>query len=664
MSSISIRPSSPPKSQQRGQIQPQSRPTFPLNEGATPLPRPYVERQNDNTDEIENHLKNLTLKQDDISYDKADELFKAGRPLPELHRPESSFKKKSEFFQYLSSSYHDLYIALRKKPEIMTEQDENGATILHHVGEIGARKDYNFSSHFSALLFDAPGVDFNIKDKHGNTPVHTAMFSCTDGTSKFFIPKFLSIAISRGFDCSKQNNDGFTILIIAALSENDHKMRYQDLSTILKILIDNKIPNLQKVLDASSRSGATAFYYSLRRKKLEEAEELLKAGTNPNLCGDNKNKDPFSQIDRRLAKYVAQKNELLKSLENSQKNKLFALPRDKATYESESNNYSSEIIKIEKKIEVIFNLKSLMCDKAATVYITPSGSPSSIEEPHKPESSFEKKSHFFTHLSQNYHDLKIALRKKPGIIIEQDETGSTILHHTARHIPGSYYRSFSFIHQLLIDAPGVDFNIKDKKGNTPVHEALFNCLDKNGKYVFPIFLSNAISRGFDCSIKNNDGLTILLIAALSNKRNRNCYKDFSKILTILIEKKIPDLQEVLDTFLCSDLTWKRLRKPFAKKKDDSWSVRAVRDFSLESEDDFTQIHKMCEAQLNKLKRQDADDNFVVSFKSKYQPGIFGGRAGRLLKTGGPFNEEIAISMARSQPYSATAKALKKMGIKF
>ncbi len=60
--------------------------------------------------------------------------------------------------------------------------------------------------------------------------------------------------------------------------------------------------------------------------------------------------------------------------------------------------------------------------------------------------------------------------------------------------------------------------------------------------------------------------------------------------------------------------------------------------------------------------QNSEDNetFTTEFKKYYEPGCFGGRVGRLLDSNKPFNQAVAEKLAKDNPYSATAIALKKL----
>jgi ankyrin repeat protein len=132
----------------------------------------------------------------------------------------------------------------------------------------------------------------------------------------------------------------------------------------------------------------------------------------------------------------------------------------------------------------------------------------------KEESSFENKSEFFRDLSYGVRDLYIALRTNPDIIKEQDENGQTILHHAAHIGLGLGSNSASLILELLFEAKGADFSIRDNNGDTPVHIAAKLCHDRSTcDFIFPNYISKASETGFDFSQLNNQGQAVLHIAA-------------------------------------------------------------------------------------------------------------------------------------------------------
>lgn len=221
----------------------------------------------------------------------------------DLSKSESEFSKKSEFFSHLMRNIGDLEIYLSKDPELINANDENQKTLLHHAATLGTRVIESTASEIQQFLFEAPGIDFNIKDLNGDTPVHLAALYCQDRVTRQLFPNFLRQAISRGFDCSIKGKKGYTILHLAALNSQDN----HTIPTTLAILFKNNIPNLQSLFNAQSDSGATALYYCISRNSLEDVEMLLKAGAAPLLCGNEKRSPlaAMSELKKQLhAKYV------------------------------------------------------------------------------------------------------------------------------------------------------------------------------------------------------------------------------------------------------------------------------------------------------------------------------------------------------------------------
>jgi len=145
------------------------------------------------------------------------------------------------------------------------------------------------------------------------------------------------------------------------------------------------------------------------------------------------------------------------------------------------------------------------------------------------------KAKFFEHLMEYIVDLYLHLRKNPESVNDRDQFGRTLLHHAAA-------AGFMKNSRLLLTLPGGNVNLQDADGNTPLHLLI-------GRHSLPIehkqFLVNlvneAIGHGFDPSIKNRLGETILHLAA------QHAAGFVSLILNTLIKNNVPNLGSILDT---------------------------------------------------------------------------------------------------------------------
>jgi ankyrin repeat protein len=124
----------------------------------------------------------------------------------------------------------------------------------------------------------------------------------------------------------------------------------------------------------------------------------------------------------------------------------------------------------------------------------------------------QNKAEYFRELIFTTDELKMALQREPNLIIIQDETGRTLLHHAA-NIP-CYDRShLDRLFQILFTAPGLNFTLKDNEGNTPLHIAARKCYLKGTcEFIFPTLISEAARRNFDFSTLGQEGESVLHIA--------------------------------------------------------------------------------------------------------------------------------------------------------
>jgi ankyrin repeat protein len=276
--------------------------------------------KNENPQTIEDLLTGNYLTQDTINFDKADQLLREGALLPQPYKTRSDFSNVAEYFKYLSQNDYDLYIALRSNPKIVKQQDEEGKTILHHAATIGCIMGSNSASLIHYLLFTAPGIDFNIQDKNGNTPVHiAALYSEDRVTCKYIFPNYVKRAAESNFNFSTLNESGQAVLHIATrISHTDPRGifgRVNNVENVLKNAPDTDVNVL-------SSSGSTAFFYAVNHMHLAEARSLLDANANPMLCGAP-DRNPLAMINKYIEnlKQTLAQEELVQEEQTSVENK-------------------------------------------------------------------------------------------------------------------------------------------------------------------------------------------------------------------------------------------------------------------------------------------------------------------------------------------------------
>jgi len=279
----------------------------------------------------------MNLGQDYEKFEVADHLIRLRQyTLPDLVFSEQDCAGKAEFFKHLAASCRNLYLFLRKHPERVNEQDEEGMTILHHAASAGLTMGSNSASLIHSLLFNAPGIDFSIKNSNGDTAVHVAGFYGEERvTCRYIFPNYVRKAAELGFDFSTRGQRGYTVLHLAVLHayESWPMGRARNLSTILSILLEHQIPNLKAVLDTLSDSGSSALFYAINRLSLSEARELLAAGADPEL-GGSPDRTPLGQI----ATFRAEFNEMREKLEESEESsvqRLDAILQDLSEFEQQ-----------------------------------------------------------------------------------------------------------------------------------------------------------------------------------------------------------------------------------------------------------------------------------------------------------------------------------------
>jgi hypothetical protein len=231
-------------------------------------------------------LTDNAVDQDAEYFTVADKLLKAGAPLPAALLSRSDFPRTYDYFRHLVRSAGELFIALRKDSRIIREQDELGYSLLHHAALIvpSAEEKSDHPSLILKLLFNAPGIDFSVKDTYGSTPVHLAAYMTGNRvTSELIFPMFVAQAAKAGFDFSMLNRGGQGVIHLVA--RTDYKERIEGSGRV-----DNNVQKLLKLvpqidLNLLTAWGATAYYCALDVLKLDNANTLLNAGADPMLYG-------------------------------------------------------------------------------------------------------------------------------------------------------------------------------------------------------------------------------------------------------------------------------------------------------------------------------------------------------------------------------------------
>ncbi|EAY22908.1 hypothetical protein TVAG_076550 [Trichomonas vaginalis G3] len=114
----------------------------------------------------------------------------------------------------------------------------------------------------------------------------------------------------------------------------------------------------------------------------------------------------------------------------------------------------------------------------------------------------------FCCLNGNREILSFLLSLKTVLLNAVDDEGNTALHICARN-------NFSFLVSLLLQK-GSNPNVKNKNGQTPLHEASINgCID-----CCRMLVNNSM---IDINIKDNDGMTAIMCANRNGQSVVNCY---------------------------------------------------------------------------------------------------------------------------------------------
>jgi ankyrin repeat protein len=214
-------------------------------------------------------------------FDTVRELRNAGEPLPDQTRPEASFDRTEDYFSHLVRHPDQLYIALAQDQsgQLANKQDDNGKTIAHHLARYtGPREDI---SRGLKVLSSVENLDLYKKDKHGNTPIHAALWNSTSSSCirnnncirDTGWPGLLNEAKTRNFDFRTTGEDGLTVLQIATLA---------DTTTLGHVLATVSDP----AIDALSSDGLTALGYAIQSGKANAVKTLIAAGAKTDVPGD------------------------------------------------------------------------------------------------------------------------------------------------------------------------------------------------------------------------------------------------------------------------------------------------------------------------------------------------------------------------------------------
>lgn len=135
-------------------------------------------------------LTNLYFQFEIENFYLAEGLLKKGFSLPLPSSTRKNHKTLFDFFDHLVRSPRDLFIVLHKHPEIIRNTDEYHQTLLHHAAKFTSKVDENPAHLILHLLFNAPGLDFTIKDKYRNTALDIAAV----GNNKSIYAAFIAAA--------------------------------------------------------------------------------------------------------------------------------------------------------------------------------------------------------------------------------------------------------------------------------------------------------------------------------------------------------------------------------------------------------------------------------------------------------------------------------------
>lgn len=238
--------------------------------------------------------------EDGEKFKAADELIRrTNKKLPDPKKSLVDFEKitrdadeaKTAFFEYLVTDCVDLYLYLRKNPQLINEQDKYQSTLLHYAAKFIRRKDSILTQQ---LLFSVPGIDLNIKDCADTTAFQRALFY-PDGQETSF-QYFANEAVSRGFDWSTKGNLGWTILHKAVGADGYSQSLNTNLAILLNVMNKYQVPNQASIFDALCDEGQTALYTCISCGYSDAALRLVNAGANPEACGEDGKHNPLKRM--------------------------------------------------------------------------------------------------------------------------------------------------------------------------------------------------------------------------------------------------------------------------------------------------------------------------------------------------------------------------------
>lgn len=165
--------------------------------------------------------------------------------------------------------------------------------LLKHGAKANALDDTGANALDSALLmnfrFYHPDVKAILKllIEHGADIKRPCYFTALQYAAKYADLPFAKYAIEKGAQVNVVDNNGWTILFLAAASPKDD-------SAIIRYFISKGVP-----VNALDNNGDTALYWAIKKNHIKIAEELIKNGANPRI----KNKAGATSVDLIYKKY-------------------------------------------------------------------------------------------------------------------------------------------------------------------------------------------------------------------------------------------------------------------------------------------------------------------------------------------------------------------------
>jgi hypothetical protein len=188
-----------------------------------------------------------------------------------------------------------LSLALKKRPDLINQQNKDGNTLLHLAVCNPHHMNNDKIITQLKILLEQKELNLTLKNSMKNTPVHQAIMECNNETSCFSIlPLIIEAANEKQFDFSTPGYQGKTALHLAAMIN----FRHQTKATNHVALLLKTTAKLS--LNCLSSSGSSALFYAIAKTNYQEANALLDAGINPLLCGHSR-RAPLTEIELILA---------------------------------------------------------------------------------------------------------------------------------------------------------------------------------------------------------------------------------------------------------------------------------------------------------------------------------------------------------------------------